>query len=65
MIYITPFKNDELRTVTGPSSDSGFASIDEVIEMMGEPISRAPRYAIYGDDENRVIFSRDVRFDGA
>lgn len=58
MIYMTPFAN---QIATGPSVDSGFASIDDVIMVMGPPASQpTPRYAIY----DGVIFSREVRFDG-
>ena len=61
-IYATPFKTKS-KECTGPSADSGFTDIDSVVATMGPPISQpTPRYAIYGDDENRVIFSRDLIF---
>ena len=61
-IYATPFSVRGLK-FTGPSMDSGFACIDDVIKAMGKPLSQpTPRYAIYGDDENRVMFSRDLTF---
>lgn len=34
IIYATPFDNDTKAT-TGPSTDSGMASIDQVVELMG------------------------------
>lgn len=66
-IYATPFRASD-RQCTGSSADCGFTDIDTVVATMGPPIEQpTPRYAIYGDDENRVIFSRDVIFciDGA
>lgn len=61
-IYATPFRVNT-KQCTGPSADSGFTDIDSVIATMGEPISKpTPRYAIYGDLENRVIFSRNLVF---
>jgi hypothetical protein len=62
MIYVTPFRASD-KQCTGPSVDSGFLDIDSVVATMGPPILQPTgRYAIYGDDENRVIFSRDVTF---
>ena len=61
-IYATPFTVSGLK-FTGPSVDSGFACIDDVVAAMGKPLSRpTPRYAIYGDNENRIMFSRDLTF---
>ena len=61
-IYATPFRASDKQCI-GPSADSGFTDIDHVIDAMGPPDAQpTPRYAIYGDDENRVIFSRDLIF---
>lgn len=60
-ILATPFNGQTLKT-TGPGVDSGFASVDAVVECMGnEYISRTPRLVVYGDDVNRVVFS-DLTF---
>lgn len=51
-IYITPFITppDAPPVATGPSTDSGFASFDEVTALMGPPARRpAPSVLIYGD----------------
>ena len=56
-IYVTPFSNSTKQT-TGPSADSGFASIADVVAALGEPVAPArARTAIYGPGEERVIFS--------
>ena len=61
-IFATPFRASD-RQCTGASADSGFTDIETVVATMGEPISQpTPRYAIYGDDEHRVIFSDNVLF---
>lgn len=45
--YLTPFDNDT-KQPTGPSSDSGFSSIDEAIEVLGEGyLSRGKRSVTY------------------
>lgn len=38
-------------------TDTGLSSLDEVVEMFGEPLARGKRYVIYGTDENKTIFS--------
>ena len=61
-IYATPFTVSN-KQCTGPSADSGFTDIETVVATMGTPLDQpTPRYAIYGDDENRVIFSRNIVF---
>lgn len=55
-IYATPFKASTKET-TGPSTDSGFQSLDDVVTAMGEPLKRYKRMAIYGPGEDRVVFS--------
>ena len=61
-IYATPFRTNT-KQCTGPSADTGFDTIENAVKLMGKPISRpTPRYAIYGDLENRVILSRDIIF---
>ena len=48
-IYATPFRASD-KQCTGPSTDSGFKSIQGVIDAMGEPVvAPTSRYAIYGD----------------
>ncbi len=60
-ILSTPFNGQTLKT-TGPSADSGFTSLDDVVAAMGNDyISRTFRLVIYGDDINRVVFS-DLTF---
>lgn len=59
-IFATPFKASDKQT-TGPSTDSGFASIDAVVAIMGDPdIYRSKRMAVYGPGEERVVFSTFV-----
>lgn len=55
-IYATPFKASTKET-TGPSTDAGFASLDDVVTAMGEPEHRYKRMVIYGPGEDRVVFS--------
>lgn len=46
-IYCTPF-DDETKQSTGPSTDSGFTSIAEVLESMGcEFLSCSDRAVVY------------------
>lgn len=47
MIYLTPF-NPETMQATGPSVDSGFASIDAAVAMLGPTfVRRSGRCATY------------------
>lgn len=55
-IYVTPFRNSDKQT-TGPSTDAGFASLDDVVTAMGEPLFQSKRMVIYGPGEDRVVFS--------
>ena len=56
-IYATPFKAGTKET-TGPSTDSGFQSLDDVVTAMGEDyVRRGKRMVIYGPGEDRVVFS--------
>lgn len=56
-IFATPFTDDN-KTCTGKSSDSGFASLDEVVACMGpDYVSWSYKYLIYGEGNDRVIFS--------
>ena len=58
MIYITPFKT-QTREATGPSTDSGFASLDDVVTAMGpDHVKRTGALLVYGDASDRVLFSR-------
>lgn len=61
-IYATPFRASDLQT-TGPSTDSGFESLDQVIELMGdEHIVQTPRLIVYGPGEDQIVYSRDLTF---
>ena len=56
-IYATPFRASDKQT-TGPSVDSGFESINQVVETMGSDfIKRFPSLVIYGPGEDRIVFS--------
>lgn len=60
-IYATPFRRSDLEP-TGPTTDSGFESLDQVVELMGDDYRlKTLRYVIYGGDDERVIYS-DVKF---
>ena len=61
MIYATQF-NGETKQCTSTSENSGFMSIEQVVELMGdEYVSRGPRVVIYGDGVERVAYS-DFKF---
>lgn len=61
-IFATPFKASNLEC-TGHSVDSGFESIDQVVELMGsEHVTRTPRLVVYGAGEDRVVYSKDLTF---
>ena len=63
-IYATPFKHTA-RECSGPSTDSGFDSLDTVELIAGEPEHRFAGMLIYGDGEDRVVFSKIIfRIDG-
>lgn len=55
MIYATPFDEHTLQC-TGPSVDSGFKSLADVVAAMGPPRSQSPQTVVYPG----VIFSRMV-----
>lgn len=46
MIYLTPFDPVTL-LCTGPSTDSGFESLDQAAETMGPPVQRLRRMVQY------------------
>ena len=48
MIYLTPYDTVTL-ACTGASTDSGFTTLDEVRQMMGEPDMAHPRMLTYED----------------
>lgn len=59
-IYATPFNASD-KQATGPSTDSGFTSIDDVVTLMGEPdVYRSKRMVIYGPGDERVAFSNFI-----
>lgn len=51
LIWVTPCADGH---TTAPSTDSGFATLDEVVAVMGEPKRRTAAYVLY----DGVIFSR-------
>jgi hypothetical protein len=57
MIFATPFDGSSMQC-TGPSSDAGFASLEQVREVMGEPYAQGGAFLVYGGDVERVLFSR-------
>ena len=60
MIYVTPFVNST-KQCSGPSTDSAFASLDDVATVMGEPdVLTSKRMLIYGSGEDRVVFSNFI-----
>lgn len=52
-IYATPFKASSKET-TGPSTDSDFQSLDDVVAAMGEPLKRYKRMVIYGPGDHVI-----------
>lgn len=48
MIYLTAY-DPETREAVADSVDSGFGSLDAVVESMGPPKSRGRRYLTYPD----------------
>ena len=59
MIYFTPYvlNDDGVWEVTAESSESGFESFDDIIQLLGKPVHQSQRYIIYGDDHNRSLYS--------
>lgn len=56
-IFVTPFDNST-KKCSGPSTDSGFDSLDDVAFAMGEPdVPRSKRTLIYGLEDDSVVFS--------
>lgn len=69
-IYMTRF-NPETKQVTEGATETGLNSIDEVVMLYGDPLSRGARTATYRefffsdyklhqviDDKNKVFFNR-------
>lgn len=48
-IFVTRF-SPTTKQVTESATDSGFSSIDEVVSLMGPPLSRGKRTATYRDE---------------
>jgi len=62
-VYVTPFDHNT-KLCSGPSIDSGFVSMGQVLEAMGP--SPYPKTPIYGEGKDRVIFSTFIfSIDGA
>ena len=53
-IYATPF-DAETRKPTGHSANSGFVTLEQVVETMGPPVKQTDALAIY---PGAVLFSR-------
>jgi len=58
-IYVTPF-NGTTKETTGPSTDSGFETLEAVVEAMGPPAVTYKAMVIYGEGEDRVVFSKII-----
>jgi len=52
-IYATPF-NEKTKQPTGPSTDSGFLNLADVVTTMGKPLHEYKRMVIYSPG---VVFS--------
>lgn len=65
MIYATPY-NPTTKQTTGPSTDSGLESLDQVVEFMGPPTSRSPRWLAYiaADDQATAYSEFPFRLEG-
>lgn len=62
MIYATPFRVSDKKT-TGPSVDSGFTSLDQVVQFMGgDFVSQSQRVIIYGGESDSSIAYSDFVF---
>lgn len=59
IIYVTPFNTGNLLE-PGASTDSGFGSMSDVVAAMGEPVRKAAHMLIYGDGDDKVIFSKCI-----
>ena len=58
MIYSTPYTVQEDGTTdTGMSVDSGFSSIIEACDLLGDPDEVHIRYVVYGTEEERIAYS--------
>ena len=66
MIYATPFRESDKET-TGPSAPSGFESLGQVVQMLGQAdCIQRPSMVIYGAGDDRIVYSRVVfRIDAA
>lgn len=57
-IYATPFRQSD-RECTAPSAPSGFESIDQVVQCLGDSHRvRRPALVIYGEGDNSIIYSQ-------
>lgn len=62
IIYVTPF-DPVKKECTAVSIDSGYKSIEDVIESLGDGyISANPMFVIYGDNKNRAVFSNNFKW---
>ena len=59
-IYATPFKAST-KQCSGPSTDSGFENLDDVVAAMGpDYVARYKAMVIYGPGEDRAVFSKII-----
>jgi hypothetical protein len=58
-VYITPFLADTLEC-TAPSEPAGFDTLDDVRELMGPPNNQHDALLVYGEGNDRILFSRLV-----
>lgn len=58
IIYATPFRQSDLET-TAASAPSGFQSLDEVVQCLGDGYRvRRPALIIYGTGDQSILYSR-------
>jgi hypothetical protein len=48
-VFLTNFEQTPERLPIGDSVDSGFETLDDVVNLMGEPVARGVRYVAYTD----------------
>jgi hypothetical protein len=56
-IWSTPYTVKDGEITTGISVDSGFETINQACDVMGDPDAVHIRYVVYGTEEERVAFS--------
>jgi len=62
-IYHTPYMQfDGTWIVLARSNITGETSFDDIVAERGEPLFRDRKFLIYGNDENREMYSHNVWF---